>query len=178
MRRLLIFIPVLVLISLFALFAMMVLRGEKDPVASRIVGQNAPAFELEALNEDTLILLSRYRGQPVVVNFFASWCAPCRVEHPVLMQLAAQGVTIIGINYKDKPEAARAFMAELGDPFAAIGQDINGRTGIDFGITGVPETFVISADGHVLASWASPLTPGIVEKRILPALLVASPPSD
>ncbi len=178
MRRLLIILPIILLSTLFALFTLMILRGEKEPAGSRIVGRDAPAFELKALNTDTQVLLSSYRGQPVIVNFFASWCAPCRVEHPALMQLSAQGVVIIGINYKDKPEAAQAFIAELGNPFVAIGQDTNGRTGIDFGITGVPETFVIGTDGRVLASWASPLTPNIIENRILPALLGPPPTAD
>jgi cytochrome c biogenesis protein CcmG/thiol:disulfide interchange protein DsbE len=114
----------------------------------------------------------------VVINFFASWCTPCRAEHPVLMDMQAQGITIIGINYKDKPEAARAFIEELGNPFTDIGQDQNGRTGIDYGITGVPETFVIGADGKVLASWASPLDQRIVQDRILPALMQTATAQD
>lgn len=88
----------------------------------------------------------------------------------MLMQMAKDGITIIGINYKDKPEPARVFLEEMGNPFAAIGQDSNGRTGINYGITGVPETFVISADGTVLAHWASPINRNVLEKKILPAL--------
>jgi len=178
MRRLLIIVPVLILASLFGLFVAMIMRGEKAPAISRLVGHDAAAFTLVALDGAKPVTLADYAGQPVVINFFASWCTPCRAEHPVLMDLAAQGVTIIGINYKDKPEAARAFIEQLGNPFVAIGEDANGRTGINYGITGVPETFVIGADGKVLANWASPLDPGIIEKRIMPALKSAAAPSD
>ncbi len=178
MRRLLIIVPVLILASLFGLFVAMILRGEKGPSVSRLVGLDAAAFTLAPLDGAKPVTLTDYAGQPVVINFFASWCTPCRAEHPILMDLAAQGVTIIGINYKDKPEAARAFIEQLGNPFAAIGEDANGRTGIDYGITGVPETFVIGADGKVLANWASPLDKTIIEKRILPALKSAPTPSD
>ncbi len=170
MRKILIILPILVLVSLFALFGMMIMRGEKAPPVSRLVGQTAADFQLDSLNTETPVRLSDYAGKPIVINFFASWCTPCRAEHPVLMELAAQGVTVIGINYKDKPEAAQAFVDELGNPFIAIGQDQNGRAGIDYGITGVPETFVIGADGKILTNWASPLDQSIVEKRILPAL--------
>ncbi len=170
MRRLLIIIPVLILVSLFALFGVMILRGDKKPEVSRMVGQRAASFSLAPLEGNKPVSLADYRGQFVVVNFFASWCAPCRVEHPMLMQMAKDGITIIGINYKDKPEPARVFLEEMGNPFAAIGQDSNGRTGINYGITGVPETFVISADGTVLAHWASPINRNVLEKKILPAL--------
>ncbi|PHS26097.1 MAG: thiol:disulfide interchange protein [Robiginitomaculum sp.] len=178
MRRLLIIVPVLVLASLFGLFVAMILRGDKGPAISRLVGQNAAAFTLIALDGTEPVALADYAGQPVVINFFASWCTPCRAEHPILMDLAAQGITIIGINYKDRPEAARAFIEELGNPFVAIGEDANGRTGIDYGITGVPETFVIGADGTILTNWASPLDSSIIEKRIMPALKSAPSPKD
>lgn len=178
MRRLLILVPIIILVSLFALFGAMIMRGDKGPKPSRLVGETATVFSLENLNADKPVSLADYRGQPVVINFFASWCTPCRAEHPILMDMKAQGITIIGINYKDKPEAARAFIEQLGNPFAAIGRDENGRTGIDYGITGVPETFVIGADGKVLASWASPLDQRIVQNRILPALMRAPTAED
>jgi cytochrome c biogenesis protein CcmG, thiol:disulfide interchange protein DsbE len=174
MRRLIVVIPVLILVSLFALFAMMIMRGDKQPATSRLVGQSAPQFVLDSLLDETKISLENYRGQPVVVNFFASWCTPCRAEHPILMNMKAKGITLIGINYKNRPDDARAFLEELGNPFSAIGKDESGRTGINFGITGVPESFVIGPNGMILANWAGPLDERIVEKKIMPALQKAS----
>ena len=96
-----------------------------------------------------------------LVNFWASWCGPCRVEHPVLTALAAEGVPVIGINYKDDPDKARAFLAELGDPYAKIGADDSGRTGLDWGIYGVPETFVVDGAGKVVMRYPGPLDRGL-----------------
>jgi len=170
MRRLLIFLPLAVLAALFALFALASLRGQKPPAKSHLLGQSAPDFSLATLDGDTRVSLTAYRGKTVLVNFFASWCTPCRAEHPFLMQLKDDGVLIIGIDYKDKPEAARRMLDELGNPFAAIGQDASGRTGIDFGITGVPESFVIGANAKVLANWPGPMDKSVLESKILPAL--------
>ncbi len=170
MRKVLIILPVVILAALFALFALASLRGQKQPAQSHLLGQSAPAFSLKPLNGDTPVSLAAWRGKTVLVNFFASWCTPCRAEHPFLMQLKNDGVLIIGIDYKDKPAAARRMLDELGNPFAAIGQDRDGRTGIDFGITGVPESFVIGADGKVLANWPGPLDKNVMAGKILPAL--------
>ena len=170
MRKVLIILPVLVLAALFALFTLASLRGPKAPARSHLLGQSAPAFSLPALDGETPVSLAAYKGKTVLVNFFASWCTPCRAEHPFLMQLKTDGVLIIGIDYKDKPAAARQMLDDLGDPFAAIGQDADGRTGIDFGITGVPESFVIGADGTVLANWPGPIDQSVLESKILPAL--------
>jgi cytochrome c biogenesis protein CcmG/thiol:disulfide interchange protein DsbE len=109
-----------------------------------------------------------------LVNFWASWCGPCRVEHPLLTALAAEGVPIVGVNYKDDPEKALGFLAELGDPYALIGADASGRTGLDWGIYGVPETFVIGPDGRVVLRFPGPLSPDVVEERIRPAIAAAS----
>ncbi|OZO45542.1 hypothetical protein CGU37_28930 [Pseudomonas fluorescens] len=98
-----------------------------------------------------------------MVNFWASWCAPCRVEHPNLEALAEQGVTVYGVNYKDKPEAALKFLAELGNPYAAIGQDDTGRMGLNWGVYGVPETYVINGDGRIVMRHAGPITQRVIE---------------
>jgi cytochrome c biogenesis protein CcmG/thiol:disulfide interchange protein DsbE len=105
-----------------------------------------------------------------VLNFFASWCTPCRAEHPLLTALAQQGALVVGVDYKDTPDKARAMLAQLGDPYAAVGQDRTGRTGLDYGITGVPETFVIGADGAILAAYRGPLDAAAVSAKIVPAL--------
>jgi cytochrome c biogenesis protein CcmG/thiol:disulfide interchange protein DsbE len=97
-------------------------------------------------------------GGPVLVNFFASWCGPCEIEHPVLMDLQRRQIRIIGVAYKDAPANAQAFLSRLGDPFDARLVDRDGRAGIEFGVTGVPETFLIGADGVILAKHTGPLT--------------------
>ena len=99
--------------------------------------------------DDRPIRLADFRGQWVIVNFWASWCAPCRVEHPHLMALAAEGVPVYGVNYKDEPAKALAFLAEMGNPYRAVGADLSGRMGIDWGLYGVPETFVIDGKGVI-----------------------------
>ena len=105
-----------------------------------------------------------------LVNFWASWCAPCRAEHPLLSELAAEGVPVLGINYKDEPDKALAFLGELGDPFARVGADASGRTGLDWGLYGVPETFVVDEAGTILLRHAGPLTPDVLEDRLRPLL--------
>jgi len=94
----------------------------------------------------------------VLVNFFASWCAPCEIEHPELMRLKAAGVPIVGVAYKDAPENSTAFITKLGDPFRGKLIDRDGRAGLEFGVTGVPETFLIGSDGTILAKHSGPLT--------------------
>jgi len=114
-------------------------------------------------------------GQVVLVNVFASWCVPCRVEHPVLMRLAEEGVPIFGINYKDAPEKAQAWLAELGDPFEKIGADRNGRVGIEWGVYGVPETFVIDAEGRIRYRFVGPIQARDLEQTLRPILAELQP---
>jgi cytochrome c biogenesis protein CcmG/thiol:disulfide interchange protein DsbE len=111
------------------------------------------------------------QGNISIVNFWASWCGPCKIEHPQLVALAARdGFRLIGINYKDELEDARAFLDEFGDPFERIGVDEAGRVGIDWGLTGVPETFVVDGAGRIVMKHIGPLTPEDVEKELLPTL--------
>ncbi len=113
-------------------------------------------------------------GQVSVVNYWASWCGPCRVEHPLLMQLAEDhGVIVHGINYKDKPADAGAFLDSLGDPYQLVGRDQTGRTAIDWGVYGVPETFVVDGNGVIRFKHVGPLTEHDVTHRLLPALELA-----
>lgn len=106
-----------------------------------------------------------------LVNFFASWCVPCLAEHPLLVGLARSGeVRLVGINYKDKTEDATAWLKRHGNPYARIGADREGRTGIDFGISGVPETFIIDKDGRIAYQHIGPLTAEAIEDKILPLI--------
>ncbi|MEZ5833028.1 MAG: DsbE family thiol:disulfide interchange protein [Dongiaceae bacterium] len=173
MRRILFLLPILIVAALVAAFW----RGldpNRDPSAlpSALVGKPAPAVDMPALMDGAPRLdLAGYKGKLIAVNFFASWCVPCRAEHPFLKQLTAEfGVPVIGIAWKDKPAAARAFLAELGDPYAATGADENGRTGIDFGITGVPETFLVDGNGIVRYRLAGPVTPDELKSALAPAI--------
>jgi cytochrome c biogenesis protein CcmG, thiol:disulfide interchange protein DsbE len=142
-------------------------------VQSVLIDRPAPQFSLApvagiaAPGFDTASL----KGQVTVVNVFASWCIPCRDEHPLLVALKEQtGVRLVGINQKDAPENARAFLAELGNPYDAIGADSDGRVSIDWGVYGVPETFVVDADGIVRFKHIGPINPQSLRDEVMPAI--------
>ncbi|SOH94151.1 cytochrome c biogenesis protein CcmG, thiol:disulfide interchange protein DsbE [Monaibacterium marinum] len=155
--------------SILGTFLWAMLRDNPDELQSQFIAQPAPPLSVEPFGGP----LPELGGEVMLVNFWASWCGPCRVEHPVLMQLAEEGIPIVGVNYKDDPEDARAFLAELGDPYTAVGADETGRTGIDWGLYGVPETFVIDSEGRVVLRFPGPVTPGALEARVRPAIEAA-----
>ena len=170
--RLLYLLPVIVFAGLSALFMVRLYSGDPARLPSALIGKVAPAFELPPLDG-----LRDGAGRPVpglsgtelkagrvtVVNVWASWCAPCRIEHPVLMELSRDpAIRLVGIDYKDKAENARRFLGNFGNPFSAVGADETGRTAIDFGVYGVPETFVIGPDGVIRHKHVGPLTPEAV----------------
>jgi cytochrome c biogenesis protein CcmG/thiol:disulfide interchange protein DsbE len=172
LRRLLYLLPVLVFIGVGIGLALGLTR---DPgvLPSALLDQPVPAFDLPPLAGRAGPGLSSrdlQAGAPALVNVFASWCVPCRAEHPLLMALAERGVTIYGINYKDPPEQAAAWLDELGDPFARIGADRDGRVGIDWGVYGVPETFVVDGEGRIRHRFVGPLQPRDVDRTLLPLL--------
>ena len=176
MRRLFFLLPIAIVAALVALFWIgLDPKRDKSVLPSALVGNPAPVVDLPGLADGApRLTLTQFKGQLVAVNFFASWCLPCRAEHPLLEQVSAEfGVPVIGIAWKDKPEASRAFLRDLGDPYAATGTDQNGRTGIDFGITGVPETFLVGADGIVLYRFAGPLSPEGLREQLAPAIAEA-----
>ena len=134
-----------------------------DPkkVPSPLVGRLAPDFKVDELNGEQKFSLSEFKGIPIVLNFWASWCLPCLVEHPILMALKGkENLTIIGINYKDKDNDAAEFLREHGDPYDYIGVDKDGLFGIEMGITGVPETFIIDENGKVVIRHVGPIDLG------------------
>jgi len=146
-------------------------RNNPDALPSTLQGQTAPVLETTPLGALPLILDSDIRtGGVKLVNFWASWCAPCRAEHPNLEALSAQGITILGVNYKDDPAKALNFLAELGSPYAAVGQDFTGRQAINWGVYGVPETFVIDGTGKILLRFPGPITQRVMRDTILPAI--------
>lgn len=170
MGRLLLLLPVL-LVVLVGIVLGVGLTRDSNELPSTLIDQRVPELALppvEGLAQPGLATTD-LKGDVKLLNVFASWCAPCRVEHPVLTRLAeAHGVPLYGVNYKDAPEAARAFLDELGNPYTRIGADEDGRAGIDLGVYGVPETFVIDGDGRIRYRHAGPLTPRDVENVILP----------
>ncbi|MCA3507155.1 MAG: DsbE family thiol:disulfide interchange protein [Rhodobacter sp.] len=167
--------PPLIFAGLAVLFFVGMQRSDPDQLPSAMEGRGAPAVQVAALGTGPALGDAMLREPGVkLVNFWASWCAPCRAEHPVLKALAAEGVTILGVNHKDKPEAALQFLEELGNPYAAIGADDSGRMGLDWGLYGVPETFVIDGTGKVILRHAGPITASILQERIRPALVAAA----
>jgi len=169
--RLIAFVPLVALLALVIAGAVLLMReGERQRFTEGMVGQQAPAYSLTRLEGDVPLTSGERSDRAYVVNLFASWCTPCSAEHPELIALQRQGVDIVGIAYKDRPEASAAFLSELGNPFSDVGQDPEGRYGLEIGVTGVPETFVIGADGTIRAAYRGPLTEEAVRDVILPAL--------
>ena len=148
------------------------LSGNRNPsqLPSVLIGKAAPDVALPLLQDrQAELALGNFQGQPLLVNFFASWCAPCRAEAPALEMLSKR-VAILGIAYKDRGEDTTAFLKQYGNPFQAIGMDADGRTGIEWGVYGVPETYLLDANGVVKLRHAGPLTRGVLEATIVPAL--------
>jgi cytochrome c biogenesis protein CcmG, thiol:disulfide interchange protein DsbE len=171
-RRWLALLPLILFLGLAAIFLAQLMSGrDTQTLPSALIGQPAPRTNLPPIAGLAIpgIAPEDFKGKVTVLNVFASWCGPCRDEHPVLMKLAKdKRFQLIAINYKDKPENAAAFLGELGNPFAKAGADENGRAGIDWGVYGVPETYVIGPDGTIRHKHVGPLDEAAVEKEILP----------
>lgn len=156
MKRWLAFVPLAALVLLAVLFVGWTLKRDPDVKPDALIGRPLPATDV-VLGDGRPVALDEVAGGPAVINVFASWCAPCRVEHPELVRLRGAGVRVIGLSYKDEPADTQAFLAELGDPFAVVVFDRSGRAGLDLGISGVPETFVVDRRGVVVAKHAGPM---------------------
>lgn len=164
----LIFVPLAALVVM-GLFGWGLFRGSDD-LPSALLGKPVPQFSLPPVQGRTEGLSTAdLQGQVSLVNVFASWCVPCRVEHPLFLELSRTGeVPIYGINYKDLPDQAEAWLKELGDPYARIGADIDGRVAIEWGVYGIPETYMISADGTIAYRHVGPLTRAILDETLMP----------
>jgi cytochrome c biogenesis protein CcmG, thiol:disulfide interchange protein DsbE len=177
-RRLLVLLPLVVFLALAALFFFRLGAGDPSRIPSALIGREAPATELPAVAG-----LER-NGQPVpgitpadfkdavtVLNVWASWCVPCRDEAPLLIKLAGdKRIRLVGINYKDQADNARRFLGRFGNPFAASGADASGRAAIEWGVYGVPETFIVGRDGRIAYKLVGPLTPENLEQVMKPQI--------
>jgi len=172
-RRLLYALPILLLV-LFAWLAWRGLSPDRNPseLPSALIGKPLPAFELPPLEPSSEKLGNAdVAGHVTVINFFASWCLPCKAEHPLLFALGKDyGVPVYGIAFKDRPEATAAYIQELGSPYAKIGLDESGRAGLDFGLMGVPETFIVDKTGIIRYRLPMPLDPDKIRDEIGPLL--------
>jgi cytochrome c biogenesis protein CcmG/thiol:disulfide interchange protein DsbE len=177
-NRMVVLIPLLAFLGLAALFMLRLGAGDPSRIPSALIGQPAPHTNLPALpglerdgKEVPGLDSAGFRGEVTLLNVWSSWCVPCRDEAPLLMQLAGdQRIRLAGINYKDQPENARRFLGRYGNPFAANGIDSNGRAAIEWGVYGVPESFVIGRDGHISYKLVGPITPENLEQVLRPAI--------
>lgn len=173
MKRIFFLVPVAVFIGLAVLFWAGLNGSPPSLLPSPLIGKPAPEVTLPPLDAEaeSFSRTELAQGRPTIINFWASWCAPCRVEHSTLEALAAGGgVALYGVNYKDDAKAARGFLKELGNPFGKINTDREGRVAIDWGVTGVPETFVVDGNGIIRVHYAGPVTEEVLQRLILPAM--------
>jgi cytochrome c biogenesis protein CcmG/thiol:disulfide interchange protein DsbE len=177
-RRLVVLIPLIAFLALAALFKIQLGAGDPSRIPSALIGHVVPATNLPPLpglahdgKPVPGLDSAAFKGEVTVLNVWASWCVPCRDEAPLLVALAAdQRVRIVGINYKDQPDNARRFLGHYGNPFAANGTDDNGRAAIEWGVYGVPETFVIGRDGRIVYKLIGPITPDNLDTALKPAI--------
>ncbi len=174
MRRLLFALPLLALAALGLLFAGYALNNDPRVTPAALVGRPLPALSLPALSDGAAQPLREPGAGPMLVNVFASWCGPCEIEHPQLTRLAAEGLPITGVAYKDDPAGSRAFLARLGDPFRRVLVDRDGAAGLELGVAAVPETFLVGPNGVVLDKVSGPLTPATAARLLATARRAAS----
>jgi cytochrome c biogenesis protein CcmG, thiol:disulfide interchange protein DsbE len=176
-RRLLALVPLLFVLALGALFFARLFAGDPSQIPSALIGQSAPAIDLPGLDgAPGLTDADLRKGHVSIVNIFGSWCLPCHAEHDSLMaiaadkDLAAKGVALYGVAQKDDPENLRRFLGAKGDPYAKLGLDQNGRTSIDWGVYGVPETFIVKGDGTIAYKFIGPIDPQILATVVTPQI--------
>jgi cytochrome c biogenesis protein CcmG/thiol:disulfide interchange protein DsbE len=171
-------LPLVVFLALAALFFFRLGSGDPSRVPSALIGRLAPETNLppvEGLTRDGKpvpgLSSADLKGAVTLVNVWASWCVPCHEEIPLLVKLGEdKRLKLVGINYKDRPDNARRFLGRYGNPFVATGVDANGRASIEWGVYGVPETFIVSRDGRIVHKLVGPITPGNLEAAVKPAI--------
>ncbi|SOB98253.1 cytochrome c biogenesis protein CcmG/thiol:disulfide interchange protein DsbE [Rhodobacter sp. JA431] len=171
MAKPLMFLPLVVIAGFVGAAFISMETQDPNAMPTALAGKEAPAVTAAALGANPTFEDADLRdGTIKLVNYWASWCAPCRVEHPNLIKLRDEGVTILGVNWKDKPDQALGFLDELGNPFAKLGQDPANKMGLDWGVAGVPETFVVDGEGRIVTRIAGPLTDKVLEEQVAPLL--------
>ena len=157
-------LPLAVVVLLVVVLAIG-LRLDPRHVPSPLIGKPAPDFQLPELDDPArLATPAQFAGRPVLVNFFASWCAECRIEHPLLMQIEKEGFEVIGVAYKDAPQDTRIWLQRHGNPYRTVLVDADGSAGLDWGVYGVPETYVLDAEGRILHKQVGALEPSVWEE--------------
>jgi len=177
-RRVVVLLPLAVFLALAALFYVRLGAGDASRIPSALIGREAPATDLPpvaGLERDGKripgIAMADFKGAVTVLNVWASWCVPCHDEAPLLMQLARDSrIRVVGINYKDQADNARRFLGRYGNPFAASGADANGRAAIEWGVYGVPETFIVGRDGKITYKLVGPITPDNIQQVMKPEI--------
>ena len=178
-RLVIAYLPLLLFAALAGVFLYQLESGkDASEIPSVLIGSQAPSLALQPLEGLTVdgvpvpaLTDAAIQGKLALVNVWASWCVPCRQEHPVLLELSGDPrIVLVGINYKDKTENALKFLGELGNPFAAVGIDPNGKAAIDWGVYGVPETYLVAPDGEILFKQIGPFTVEALRDKLLPAI--------
>ena len=177
-RRLFVLVPLIVFLGLVLLFLIRLYAGDPSRIPSALIGHPAPQTDLPpvaGLDRNGAAVPgidpASFKGAVTLVNVWASWCVPCHDEAPLLMQLAGDSrLRVVGINYKDEPDNARRFLGRYGNPFAAAGADHSGRAAIDWGVYGVPETFIIGRDGRIAYKLVGPITPENLTEVLKPEI--------
>ena len=171
MKSLKFIIPLGIFLMLVGFFAVGLVRDPRE-VPSPFIGKPAPAFKLAQLHQPERVFTPEdMKGKVWLLNVWASWCVSCRVEHPLLVDMAKKNVVpIVGLNYKDKREDGVQWLTRFGNPYSLSAYDLDGRVGIDYGVYGVPETFVIDKQGVIRYKQIGPITPEALEKKLLPLI--------
>lgn len=171
------FLVPLGLFLLLGAFLFVGLYRDPNDLPSPLIGRAAPAFDLPSLHDPAYrVANGELAGRTYVLNVWGTWCAGCRQEHDVLLEIARQGaVPIVGLNWKDDPDKARQWLVELGNPYATVALDVEGRAALDWGVYGAPETFLVGPDGKVLYRHIAPMTREVWTEQFLPRIRAATP---
>ncbi len=179
MRRLAFAVPVVVFVAIAAMFAIsFALDLDPSKLPSALTDQPAPQFALppiEGRPNSLGLSTADLQGVPSVVNVFASWCVPCLAEHPIITRMTEDGIAVYGINHRDEPTDANRWLDRHGDPYDRIGADFDARASLEWGVTGVPETFILDAQGHIRHKIIGPMSPDIYERQVLPVIRELTP---